>query len=183
MGFANECPHIFFKHFKLWNYFLRKSNILISNTLITQNFIETYHLRPLKSTSKTLVIISFFIIPNLGCVWTLLSHLSHSYYSIYPYLGSFKNKYIPNISLFTNYQVHLYSFAKHFFYYYYQFILKKIKINIRRKKNYTQKVIFIHEIYTLVTSSPLKYIWKVVWIFIISSRGVSPFFLTFLSLL
>jgi len=55
-----------FKHFKLNNYSFKKSNISISNALITRIFINTYYLWSLNSTPEALINISIFYI------WTLL---------------------------------------------------------------------------------------------------------------
>jgi hypothetical protein len=47
-----------FKNSKIKNYFIKKSNISIFNTIVTQIVIKDYHLKVLKSVSLTLVNIS-----------------------------------------------------------------------------------------------------------------------------
>jgi len=57
-----SAPGAFFKQFKIRNYSLRKSNILIYNVLITQISIKIYYLKLLKSAPVALVNISLIII-------------------------------------------------------------------------------------------------------------------------
>jgi len=57
-GLVNECPRALFKHSKISNYSSKKTNILISNALITCIFINTYYLWSLKSAPGALVNIS-----------------------------------------------------------------------------------------------------------------------------
>jgi len=53
---------VFFKVFQLKNYFLKKFNTLIFDTLNIQFSIKIYYLESLKSTIRTLVNISLNII-------------------------------------------------------------------------------------------------------------------------
>ena len=50
-----------FKHSKISNYFLKKSNILISKALIRRIFINTYYLWSLTSAPRAFVNISIFL--------------------------------------------------------------------------------------------------------------------------
>jgi len=59
-----SAPLALFKHFKLGNYSLKKSNSLIFNVLNTHVFIKSYYLRHLKSALGTLVNISIYLFIN-----------------------------------------------------------------------------------------------------------------------
>ena len=59
-----SAPGALLKQSEIRNYLLRKSNISISNALITQIFTKTYYLKPLKSAPEALVNIFLNIKPK-----------------------------------------------------------------------------------------------------------------------
>ena len=55
MVLLTSAPETLFKNFKRRNYFIKKSNISIFDTIITRIFMISYYLKALTSTPKTLI--------------------------------------------------------------------------------------------------------------------------------